>query len=324
MATAILALGPLEVQASQGFTIPSHTTMAKICANPRNFVEKVSELVPGKMLVLEGGEYDLTEPLRITNRIGSATSPMVIRPRGWGESANVLISSSDRVTFTGRAIEFLNCRYLAVQGIVFETDVAQDHRVVYMNRCSHCRITQCTFLPVETNMPTSEWASWIYCKQLDDYGDNHFFNTYYGIHVCSGNGVAEPGGNCLGVKPIGLHPKVNGCTIHHNKIQATRYHVLYGGYPGRETPYGGYIFQPDDIIDQHNDYYGAGNPRGLEIGSPPPTWFFGTSPGVFNDPRDEAVNHIDETPKDVWFEDDLRYFDRIKDSSGVRVSSAAP
>lgn len=56
---------------------------------------------------------------------------------------------------------------------------------------------------------------------------NDFFNTYWGIHVCSGNGVADSDGNCLGVKPVGLHPKVNGCNIRHNKIQATRYHVLH-------------------------------------------------------------------------------------------------
>ena len=477
----VFTLMPLEARASQGFTVPSHTAMDKIYANPRDFTEKVSGLVPGKVLLLEGGDYDLTEPLRITNRIGSATSPMVIRPRGWNESAKAMISSSDRVTFKGRAIELVNCRYLAIQGIVFETDVAQDHRVIYMNRCSHCRITQCTFQPVETNMPTSEWASWIYCKQLGDYGcnqfdhnafgvkrrngecimstghyyldgkvkkygcsrndlieanyfagvesrrhanisnvlvsgagapdvgtivrdnffegwdvsstsdlevikcggggitfshnlfkncrgglslrmgdnceikgnifywnlpnstlnydqcvgiivhgsghnihRNHFFNTYWGIHVCSGNGVADPDGNCLGVKPVGLHPKVNGCTIRHNKIQATRYHVLYGGYPGREIPYGEHNRQPDDIIDQNNYYYGAGNPRGLEIGSPAPTWFLGTRPGVFNVPQDEAVNHIDEAPRDVWFEDDLDYFGGIKDPSGVRVWSSGP
>ena len=472
-------LRPLEARASQGFTIPSHTKMAKIYANPRDFTEKVSGLVPGKMLLLEGGDYDLAEPLRITNRNGSAAAPMVIRPRGWDESANALISSSDRVTFKGRVIEILNCTYLAIQGIVFETDVAQDHRVIHMSRCSHCRITQCEFRPVETNMPKLKWASWISCKQLDDYGynqfdrnafgvkrrngecimctghsywdkgvkkygcsrndlieanyfagvdahghanisyvlvsgagapnvgaivrdnffenwdvsstsdlevikcggggitfshnlfkncrgglsfrmgdgceamhnifywdlptstlnydqcvgvivhgsghsihHNHFFNTHWGIHVCSGSGVAEPGGNCLGVEPRGLHPKVNGCTIEHNKIQATRYHVLYGGYPGRETPYRTHKLRPEGIIDQHNYYYGPRNPRGLLIGSPAPTWVVGTRPGVFNDPQDNAVNHIDEAPRDVWFKDDLDYFGGIKRSSGVRVREA--
>ena len=469
---------PVDARASQGFTIPPRTAMAKIYANPRNLAEKMTELVPGSMLLLEGGDYHLAEPLRITNRIGTAALPMVIRPRGWDESADALISASDRVTFSGRAIQLLNCRYLAIQGIVFETDIAQDHRVIYMNRCSYCRITQCSFLPVETNMPTSEWASWIYCKQLDDYGynqfdrnafgvkrrngecimstgysyldqgvkkygcsrndlieanyfsgavaehknisfvlvsgagapgvgaivrdnffegwdvsavsdlevikcggggvtfshnlfkncrgglslrmgdgcevkdnifywdlppstlnydqcvgvkvhgsghnihHNHFFNTYWGIHVCSGNGVAHSDGNCFGVEPVGLHPKVNGCTIQHNRIQATRHHVLYGGYPGRETPYGDHDLQPDGIIDQHNHYYGARNRRGLLIGFPAPTWFAGTRPGVFNDVWDDAVNHIDETTRDVWFRGDLDNFGDIKKSAGVRVREA--
>ena len=472
-------LRPLEARASQGFTIPSHTTMAKIRANPRDFTEKVFGLVPGKMLLLEGGDYDLTEPLKITNRNGSATSPMVIRPRGWNESANALTSSSDRVTFKGRAIELLNCSYLAFQGVVFETNVAQDHRVIHMNRCSHCRITQCEFRPVETNMPKLGWASWISCKQLDDYGynqfdrnafgvkrrngecimctghsypdkgvkkygcsrndlieanyfagvdahshanisyvlvggagapgvgaivrdnffegwdvsstsdlevvkcggggitfshnlfkncrgglslrmgddcelkdnifywnlpmttlnydqsvgiivhgsrhrihHNHFFNTRWGIHVCSGSGVSRPDGDCLGVEPRGLHPKVNGCIIRHNRIQATRYHVLYGGYPGRETPYHTHVHEPVSIIDEQNHYYGAASVRGLEIGSPVPVWTVGGQPGKFNDEQDRAVNHIDATPRDVWFGDDLRYFDGIKNLAGVRLRDA--
>jgi len=472
---------PLAAQTSQGFAIPSHAKMAKIYAGRRDLAEKVSELAPGKMLLLEGGDYDLTEPLKIANRRGSAASPMVIRPRGWDESANALISSSDRVVFRGRAIQILNCTYLAIQGIVFETDVAQDHRVIYMNRCSHCRITQCEFRPVETNMPKKAWANWIDCKQLGDYGynqfdrnafgakrrngnciqctghsyldkgvkkygcsrndlieanyfsgvnahshanisyvlvsgagaprpgvgavvrdsffegwdvsstsdlevikcggggitfshnlfkncrgglsfrmgdgceamhnifywdlptstlnydqcvgvivhgsrhkihHNHFFNTYWGIHVCSGNGVSDPDGNCFGVEPRGMHPKVNGCTIEHNRIQATRYHVLYGGYPGRETPYHTHRLRPEGIIDQHNYYYGARNPRGLLIGSPAPTWFVGSRPGAFNDAHDSAANHIDENPRDVWFKDDLDYFDGIKRSAGVRVRRA--
>jgi len=471
-----LTLGPLEARASQGFTIPAQATMSKVYANPRDLIEKVSALVPGKMLLLKGGVYDLAGPLRIANKSGSATAPIVIRPRGWDESAKALTSASDRVTIKGRKIELLNCIYLAVQGIVFETDVTQDHRVIHMNRCSHCRITQCEFRPVETNLPKKAWTNWIDCKQLDGYGynqfdrnafgvkrrngnciqctghsyfdngvkkygcsrndlieanyfsgvdahshanisyvlvsgagapnvgtvvrdnffenwdvnstsdlevikcggggvtfshnlfkncrgglsfrmgdhceathnifywnlptstlnydqcvgvivhgsghsihHNHFFNTYWGIHVCSGSGVAEPGGNCLGVEPRGLHPKVNGCTIEHNRIQATRYHVLYGGYPGRETPYHTHKLRPEGIIDQHNHYYGARNLRGLEIGSPAPTWFVGDWPGVFNDPKDRAVNHFEETTRHVWFKDDLDYFDGIKRASGVRV-----
>ena len=477
--TIVLTIRPLAARASQGFAIPSHGKMAEIYANPRDIAEKVTALAPGNMLLLEGGVYDLAEPLRIANRTGSAALPMVIRPRGWDESAKALTSASYRVTVKGRAIELLNCAYLAVQGIVFETDVAQDRRVIYMNRCSYCRITQCEFRPVETNMEKREWTNWIDCKQLSDYGynqfdrnafgvkrrngnciqctghsywdkevkkygcsrhdlieanyfsgveapshanisyvlvsgagapnvgaivrdnffgnwdvsstsdlevikcggggvtfshnlfkncrgglsfrmgdgceamhnifywdlptstlnydqcvgvivhgsghnihHNHFFNTYWGIHVCSGSGVAEPGGNCLGVEPRGLHPKVNGCTIEHNRIQATRYHVLYGGYPGRETPYHTHRLRPEGIIDQHNHYYGARNPRGLLIGSPAPTWFVGTRPGVFNDPQDSAVNHIDKAPRDVWFKDDLDYFGDIKKSSGVRVREA--
>ena len=472
-------LASLQAPASQGFTIPPQTQMASIKAGPGDFAEKVAGLVPGTMLLLEGGEYDLAEPLRIANRNGSAAAPMVIRPHGWDESAKALANAFDQVTFRGRAIEILGCRYLAIQGVVFETDAAQDHRVLYMNRCSNCRITQCTFRPVETGLAKTEWASWITCKQLGEYGHNqfdrnafsvkrrngecimcagqyywdqevkkygcsrndlieanyfagteththantsyvlvggagapdvgavvrdnvfegwdvsstsdlevvkcggggctfsrnlfrncrgglsfrmgddseamhnifywdlptstsnydqcvgiivhgsghnihhnHFFNTHWGIHVCSGSGVADPGGNCLGVQPRGVHPKVNGCTIQHNRIHATRYHVLYGGYPGRETPYHTHTFQPEGIIDQHNHYYGAGNLRGLEIGSPAPTWHVGAHPGVFNDTRDRALNHIDEAPKDVWFRDDLGYLDEVKHSAGVRVREA--
>ena len=86
---------------------------------------------------------------------------MVIRARGWDESANALASASDRVTIKGRKIELLNCTYLAIQGIVFETDVTEDHRVIYMSRCSHCRITQCEFHPVETNLPRKAWTTGI-------------------------------------------------------------------------------------------------------------------------------------------------------------------
>ena len=111
-ATAFM-LGLPVARARQGFAIPSHAAMAKIHANPRNLTEKISGLVPGTMLLLEGGVYNLTEPLRIANRHASAVSPMVIRPRGWGQSANALTRSSDRVTFKGRAVELLNCTYLA-------------------------------------------------------------------------------------------------------------------------------------------------------------------------------------------------------------------
>jgi hypothetical protein len=78
------------------------------------------------------------------------------------------------------------------------------------------------------------------------------------------------------------------------------------------------------LIDQHNHNHGARNPRGLEIGSPVPTWVVGDRPGVFNDQWDDLVNHIDETPREVWFQDDLDYFDDIKDSSGVRIWSSGP
>ncbi len=478
VATSVIAstLGAFPAQARQGFAIPSQADTATICAGPHDLAEKVPELAPGTMLLLEGGEYDLAEPLRIVDRNGSLSSPIVVRPRGWDESENALMSASDQVTFKGRAIELLNCSYLAFQGIVFETDVAEDHRVIYMSRCSHCRITQCTFRPVEAGLAKTEWASWITCKQLSEYGrnqfdrsafgvktrngecimcagqsywdgeakkygcsredlieanyfagtrthshantshvlvggagapdvgsvvrdnyfegwdvsstsdlevikcggggctfshnlfkncrgglsfrmgdgneamlnvfywdlptstlnydqcvgiivhgsrhrihHNHFFNTYWGIHVCSGNGVAEPDGNCLGVEPRGLHPKVNGCVIQHNSIQATRYHVLYGGYPGRETPYDTHTLQPEGIIDQYNSYYGAGNPRGLEIGSPAPTWSVGAEPGVFNSASDLIANHTESAPRDVWFGDELDYFEDIKSSAGVRV-----
>jgi hypothetical protein len=475
----VSALGCPRAQAAPGFAIPSQTDMASIYAGPQDLTQKVAALTPGTMLLLEGGEYNLAEPLVIANRNGSVTSPMVIRPRGWDEAANALVSETDQVTFRGRAIELLNCSYLAIQGIVFETDVAQDHRVIYVGRCSNCRITHCTFQPVETGLEKTEWASWITCKQLGDYGrnqfdrnafgtkrrngncimcagqsywveevrkygcsrddlieanyfagtethdhantsfvlvggagtpgvgaivrdnvfegwdvsstsdlevikcggggctfarnlfkncrgglsfrmgdgceatgnifhwdlptatlnydqcvgiivhgsghrihHNHFYNTYWGIHVCSGSGVAEPDGNCLGVEPRGLHPKVNGCTIEHNRFRTTRYHVLYGGYPGRETPYHTHTMQPENIIDRHNYYYGAGDLRGLEIGSPPPTWSVGGQPGAFGSAQDRAVNHIETGPRDVCFREDLAFFDGIKGSAGVRVRAA--